>query len=95
MTIGLFEENHSEKLVFADTNGKISLIGSWSYNHQYKSFCDWLTLIARRSHPFKVSVFYHQLRNRLHFETNVIYGLSRGIVKQRGFVAISAITAED
>ena len=38
-------------------------------------------------------VFYHQFCKRLHFETNVIYGLSRGIVKQRGFVAISAITA--
>ena len=95
MTIGLFEENHSEKLVFADINGKISLIGSWSYNHQYKSCCDWLTLIERRRHPSKVSVFYHQLRKRLHFDTNVIYVLSKGIVKQRGFVAISAITADD
>ena len=36
MTVSLFEENHSEKLVFADTNEKICLIGSWSYNHQYK-----------------------------------------------------------
>ena len=95
MTIGLFEENHSEKLVFADINGKISLIGSWSYNHQYKSCCDWLTLKTRRRHPSKVSVFYYQLRKRLHFDTNVIYVLSKGIVKQRGFVAISAITAND
>ena len=95
MTIGLFEENHSEKLVFADTNKQISLIASWSYNHQYKSFCYWLTLIERRRHPSKVSVFYHQLCKRLCFDTNVIYVLSRVIVKQRGFFAISAITADD
>ena len=76
--------------MFADTNVSLALIGTSCCNLQYKPFCDWLTLIERPRHPSKVSGFPI---NCLRLETNVIYGLSVGSVKQWGFVAISAITA--
>ena len=83
MTIGNFYENQSR--THADTNVPLVLIGSSGCNLQYKPFCDWLTLIERLRHPSKVSGFPINCAS--------VYGLSRGYVKQWGFVAISAITA--
>ena len=83
MTIGHFDEDHSQELMFADTNVQLVLICSSGYNLQCKPFCDWLTLIEQKCHPSKVSVFSHQLRKCLHLETNVIYGLSRSNIKLR------------
>ena len=45
MTVSHFDENHSQELMFIDTNVLLVLIGSFGYNHQYKPFGDWLTLI--------------------------------------------------
>ena len=76
--------------MFADANVPLVLIGSSGCNLQYKPFCDWLTLIERKCHPSKFSVFSINCTS-IYVETNIIYGLSRGNVKQWGFVAISAL----
>ena len=54
MTIGHFDEKHSQELMFADTNVQLVLICSSGYNLQYKPFCDWLTLIEQKCHPSKL-----------------------------------------
>ena len=77
MTISHFDENHSQKLMFADANVQLVLSGSSGYNLQYKPFWDWLTLIERTRHPSKVSGFSINC-GCLHLDTNIIYGLSRG-----------------
>ena len=72
--------------MFADTNDQLVLIGSSGCNHQYKPFCDWLTLIERTRHPsfitfilggiikFSSVVYYDAITNMENAKETIVIG---------------------